>query len=70
VGALPQYHDLPDIEDWPRMLGCLYVLEGATLGGQIISRHLQRTLHIDAINGAAFQIAKIRRNVWCKAGYS
>jgi heme oxygenase len=34
-------------------LGCLYVLEGATLGGQIISRHLA-TLGIGPANGGLF----------------
>ena len=34
--------------------GCLYVLEGATLGGQVISRHLARELSLSPANGAAF----------------
>ena len=34
-------------------LGCLYVLEGATLGGQIISRHLAK-LDIGPDNGGRF----------------
>lgn len=34
-------------------LGCLYVLEGATLGGQFISRHLA-TLGIGPTNGGRF----------------
>jgi heme oxygenase len=34
-------------------LGCLYVLEGATLGGQVISRHLMR-LRIGPENGGRF----------------
>ena len=34
-------------------LGCLYVLEGATLGGQFISRHLAR-LGIGPTNGGLF----------------
>jgi heme oxygenase len=34
-------------------LGCLYVLEGATLGGQIISRHLAK-LGIEPENGGRF----------------
>ena len=34
-------------------LGCLYVLEGATLGGQIISRHLMK-LGIGRENGGLF----------------
>ncbi|ADV68775.1 biliverdin-producing heme oxygenase [Deinococcus maricopensis] len=35
-------------------LGALYVLEGATLGGQLISRHLGRQLGLSAARGAAF----------------
>jgi heme oxygenase len=34
-------------------VGCLYVLEGATLGGQFISRHLA-TLGIGPANGGLF----------------
>lgn len=34
-------------------MGCLYVLEGATLGGQLISRHLA-TLGIGPANGGLF----------------
>jgi len=33
--------------------GTLYVLEGATLGGQVIARHLTATLGIGPANGAA-----------------
>ena len=32
----------------------MYVLEGATLGGQIISRHLQTQLGINEKSGCAF----------------
>ncbi|MGY1641480.1 biliverdin-producing heme oxygenase [Geodermatophilus sp. SYSU D00703] len=32
--------DLPDVEDTDHALGRLYVLEGSTLGGTFISRHL------------------------------
>jgi heme oxygenase len=37
-----------------RALGCLYVLEGSTLGGQLISRELHSRLGITADNGGAF----------------
>jgi heme oxygenase len=33
---------LPPLPGVPEALGCCYVLEGATLGGQLIFRHLQR----------------------------
>lgn len=32
--------ELPDISDVQRFLGCLYVLEGSTLGSQVIRKHL------------------------------
>lgn len=34
--------------------GCLYVLEGSTLGGQVIARHIQEHLGFTADNGCAF----------------
>ncbi|SEU26969.1 Heme oxygenase [Stigmatella erecta] len=33
---------LPPLPGVPEALGCCYVLEGSTLGGQVILRHLQR----------------------------
>jgi heme oxygenase len=45
---------LPACLGWPQALGGLYVTEGATLGGQIISRHLEQTLGLSARRGAAF----------------
>lgn len=54
VQSLPQCHELPVLETLPQLLGCLYVVEGATLGGQIISRHLHATLGLTANTGAAF----------------
>ena len=46
IARLPQCQTLPVIDSGPTCLGVLYVLEGATLGGQI--------LRLDADNGAAF----------------
>jgi heme oxygenase len=40
--CLPQASSLPPLPGLPEALGSCYVLEGATLGGQIILRHLQR----------------------------
>lgn len=51
---LPQCSSLPDVSPLPASLGCLYVLEGATLGGQIISRHLREHLGLTPATGAAF----------------
>lgn len=54
VDALPVCADLPRVDAFARALGCLYVLEGATLGGRVISRHLRASLGVDAAHGAAF----------------
>lgn len=44
IAALPRCADLPDVSTPERALGALYVFEGATLGAQIISRHLEKEL--------------------------
>jgi heme oxygenase len=51
---LPLCTDLPALNTAEQVLGCLYVLEGATLGGQIISRQLRESLGIAAEDGGAF----------------
>lgn len=45
---------VPEFAGPPGALGCCYVLEGATLGGQIIAKRLKTVLHLDQANGAAF----------------
>jgi len=35
-------------------LGYLYVMEGSTLGGQLISRHFRQTLGIELATGGAY----------------
>lgn len=47
-------HALPPLKTFAQGLGCLYVLEGATLGGQLIGRHLRQQLQLTAEAGAAF----------------
>ncbi len=44
IAALPRCADLPALDSAAQVLGALYVFEGATLGGQVISRHLESTL--------------------------
>lgn len=41
ITQLPLCVDLPRVETLTEALGCLYVLEGATLGGQIITRRIK-----------------------------
>jgi heme oxygenase len=51
---LPICAQLPEIDSAAASLGVLYVLEGATLGGQILRREIASRLALDADNGAAF----------------
>ena len=51
---LPQCDNLPVVESFVQGLGCLYVLEGSTLGARVISRHLKDKLHLADGSGASF----------------
>ena len=53
IGALPHCKYLPRADTFARALGCAYVLEGSTLGGQIIARHLKTQLNLPP-NGCRF----------------
>ncbi len=46
--------DLPPIGGAAAALGCLYVIEGASLGGQVISKHLRSRLDITSETGGRF----------------
>ena len=54
VARLPRCRALPALRDEAERLGCLYVIEGATLGGRVISRHVERALGIGPSDGARF----------------
>ena len=43
AAALPLAAELPPLHTWPQLLGALYVMEGSTLGGQVIARQLAKT---------------------------
>jgi heme oxygenase (biliverdin-IX-beta and delta-forming) len=47
-------NDLPRVRTLDQALGCLYVMEGSTLGGNIIARHIHKTLGIEKDTGLAF----------------
>lgn len=49
-----QCQSLPDLSTVARVFGCLYVIEGATLGGQILTKHLSTSLAITPHSGGAF----------------
>lgn len=52
--ALPLCTLLPDLRTAEARYGCLYVLEGATLGGQLIGRQLRERLGIEPHSGGRF----------------
>jgi heme oxygenase len=45
---------VPPLESLSEEFGCLYVLEGSKLGGQVISREIARQLHYTPSNGGAY----------------
>jgi len=54
TAELPLCTDLPPHATVATVFGCLYVLEGATLGGQVISRALEKSLGITPQTGGKF----------------
>lgn len=51
---VPLWENLPALGSTAAAFGSLYVMEGATLGGQVIMRHLKQHLGITPENGGAF----------------
>lgn len=51
---VPLCENLPLTNTFPRCIGCLYVLEGSTLGARIISKRLESHLGLTSASGAAF----------------
>lgn len=49
-----QHWDIGPINSIGALAGVLYAIEGSTLGGQVIGRHLARHLHLNADSGARF----------------
>src|ERR1700722_11648324 len=45
---------LPEMSDDASLLGAMYVMEGSTLGGQLIARHVERVLGLTAGQGNAY----------------
>ena len=54
IAALPRCADLPRLSRTEHLAGCLYVLEGACLGGQIIAKALRARLPLTVDHGLAF----------------
>lgn len=54
IQAISASSSLPEIQDVPSALGCMYVMEGATLGGQIIKREVDSHLGFTPERGCSF----------------
>ncbi|MBK8813055.1 MAG: biliverdin-producing heme oxygenase [Acidobacteria bacterium] len=54
INAFERAETFPDLDSKENIFGSLYVIEGSTLGGQVIGRHLKQHFDLDASNGAAF----------------
>ena len=52
--TVPRCDDLPAADTLAAGFGCLYVLEGSTLGGQLIARDVEATLGLGPDDGAGF----------------
>ena len=52
--ALPLCRDLPSLSSQAELLGCMYVMEGATLGGRMITQHVRATLGVTPMTGGSF----------------
>jgi heme oxygenase len=49
-----QLRQLAQISEPGALIGLLYAIEGSTLGGQVIARHLTRSLGINQASGASY----------------
>lgn len=54
IQNIPLCAYVPPVENLGQAIGCLYVLEGSTLGGQFISKRLRETLGITPETGGQF----------------
>jgi heme oxygenase len=54
IPATAQNDDLPQIDNYLKAFGALYVIEGSTLGGKIISKMVQQHLQITENAGLSF----------------
>ncbi|MGF9695893.1 biliverdin-producing heme oxygenase [Paenibacillus sp. MABNR03] len=54
IAQLPRCEELPDISSPARLFGYLYVIEGSTNGGQIMTKRLSQFLPIEAGRGLEY----------------
>lgn len=60
IDALPRCGDLPMLDGLTEAFGTLYVLEGSTLGGQMIATEVNRRLGLDRRDGVSFFVSEGR----------
>lgn len=54
IDGLPLCQTLPSIDDAARALGVMYVMEGSTLGGQVLKRAMTERLGLGPDDGTGF----------------
>ncbi|QPN47089.1 biliverdin-producing heme oxygenase [Priestia aryabhattai] len=54
IDALPLCQALPAIKDEASALGVMYVMEGSTLGGQVLKKAMSERLGLDPASGTGF----------------
>lgn len=54
VAGYARCHKLPALSNPAQVWGCLYVIEGATLGGQLITKQISATAGVSHASGASF----------------
>lgn len=50
----PAFAEPPELRSIAAGFGCMYVVEGSTLGGRVILRYVSRELGVSAARGASF----------------
>src|SRR5690606_35412421 len=54
IAAVPTCEHLPPLASPAQIAGCVYVLEGASLGGLVIARAVERSVGVSRHRGASF----------------
>ncbi len=54
LNTLPLCKELPDLSTPGKLLGCFYVIEGSTMGGQMITKKLSQSLELTLEEGLSY----------------
>lgn len=54
LAEVPVCGNLPELDSSSRLLGCFYVMEGSTLGGQLITKELMKRLPLSPGAGISY----------------